>query len=280
MKIAVAICYMGRMPWYFTYFAHSCRYNPSVDFYIITDHRITIDPPPNVKPVYMTMDELCAQASNKLGFEVNIKSAYKLCDFKPAYGMIFDNILKDYDFWGHGDIDVVFGNIRSFISDDILESNDLVVVRHDFLTGYFQLFRNNEKMNTLFMRSKDYKRVMQQEEHFCFDETNFKFEEFAEGKTPDEVPSDIESMMHVVRRAQQQNHIRAFFDFMVVEGVPGNIKWEKGELTYRRRFEILLYHMIHFKKKYNPKHGPRNVPDAFTISKTKIYHKNQPKLPA
>jgi hypothetical protein len=273
MKIALVICYTGEMPWYFKYFVHSCRYNPTVDFYIITDHRIDDGLPPNVRPVYRSLNDISELATKKLGFEVNIKSGYKLCDFKPAYGFLFDDLLKDYDFWGHGDIDVVFGNIRYFISDDILANNDLVVVRHDFLTGYFQLFRNNEKMNTLFMRSKDYVRVMTEEKHFCFDETNFKFHDFAEGKSPDEIPSEIESMMHVVKRAQIQNYIRAFFDFMVVEGVPGNIKWNKGELVFRKRFEILLYHMIHFKRTYNPRRGPRHIPDVFTISKKRIYHR-------
>ncbi len=272
MKIAVIICYLGRMPWYFRYFTHSCGYNPTVDFYIVTDQTIDDDLPPNVKPVYMSMDDISALATRKLGFEVVIKSAYKLCDFKPAYGLLFEDMLSDYDFWGHGDIDVVFGNIRSFLSEEILKGHDLICVRHDFLTGYFQLFRNTEKMKMLFTRSKDYRRVMQEDRHLCFDETNFKFDEFATGLIPDQVPSEIESMMHVVKRAQHENYIRPFFDFMVVEGVPGNIRWERGELIYRRKFDILLYHMIHFKKKYHPKRGPRTIPEAFTISRNRIYH--------
>lgn len=272
MKIAVVICFMGKMPWYFRYFAHTCGYNSTVDFFIITDHLIKQQLPSNVKPVYKTLSDINTLASKKLGFEVNIDAGYKLCDFKPAYGFIFEDLLEKYDFWGHGDIDVIFGNIRSFITNDILERHDLVVVRHDFLTGYFQLFRNNEKMNTLFMKSKDYRKVLQDNKHYCFDETNFRFDDFATGKSPDEVDSDIESMMHVVKRMQHQDYIRPFFDFMVVEGVPGNIKWEKGELVFRKKFEILLYHMIHFKRKYNPKRGPRKLPEVFTISRNRIYH--------
>lgn len=263
------------MPWYFRYFAHSCRYNLTVDFFIITDQKIIEALPPNVKPVYMSLKEISQLAADKLGFEVHISNPYKLCDFKPAYGLLFSEILKDYDFWGHGDIDVIFGNIRSFIPDELLANHDLICVRHDFLTGYFQLFRNNDKMNLLFTKSKDFRKVLQSETHFCFDETNFRFNEFALGKTPDEIPSEIESMMHVVKRMQEQNYIRPHFDYMVVEGIPGNIKWERGELTFRKKFEILLYHMIHFKKKYHPKRGPRHVPDVFTISKARIYHKSR-----
>ena len=149
----------------------------------------------------------------------------------------------------------------------------MICVRHDFLTGYFQLFRNNEKMNSLFSKSRDYKKVFQSERHFCFDETNFQFDAFAEGKPFDEVPSEIESMMHVVKRMEKENYLRAFFDFFVVEGVPGNLKWIKGNLFYRKKYEILLYHLIHFKKKYSPKRIPKNIPEIFTISKNKIYHK-------
>jgi hypothetical protein len=271
MKIAVVICYIGKMPWYFQYFVHSCRYNPSIDFFIISDDRIIQSLPANVKPVVMTLDDISKLASQKLGFEINISSGYKLCDFKPTYGFLFNELLKDYDFWGHGDIDVIFGNIRSFISDDILREHDLIVVRHDFLTGYFQLFRNSEKMNTLFMKSQDYRKVLQDNKHYCFDETNFTFDEFAKGKRFDEIPSEVESMMHVVKKMESENYIKPFFDFMVVEGIPGNIRWQNGELIYRKRFEILLYHMIHFKKKYNPKRGPRHVPEAFNISKNRIY---------
>lgn len=57
------------------------------------------------------MDEIKVTASEKLSFAVNIGYPYKLCDFKPAYGFLFPEIIKRYDFWGHGDIDVVYGNI-------------------------------------------------------------------------------------------------------------------------------------------------------------------------
>lgn len=265
---------MGKLPWYFDYFVHTCKYNPSIDVFIISDD-LTYERklPRNVKLIYNSLEGLSRIATERIGIPIDIRFPYKLCDFKPTYGLLFSDLLKEYDFWGHGDIDVVFGNIRNFITDEILSQHDLVCVRHDFLTGYFQLFRNNEKMNRLFMRSKDYQKVLQSEKHFCFDETNFQFESFAEGKPFDEIPSEIESMMHVVKKMERQNHIRPFFDFFVVEGIPGNLKWIKGNLFFRRKYEIILYHMIHFKKKYLPKNPPKKIPDTFTISKNKIYHR-------
>lgn len=273
-KLAIVVCYIGKLPWYFRYFVHSCRYNPSIDFFIITDDNdYPAQLPENVKVVLMSLTEINRIASDRLGFPVNVKEGYKMCDFKPTYGFLFSDLLKPYDFWGHGDLDVIFGNIRNFITDQVLKDHDLICVRHDFLTGYFLLYRNDDRMNTLFKMSRDYQFVLQMENHFCFDETNFQFSAFAEGKPFDEVPSEIESMMHVVKRMEKQKYIRPFFDFFVVEGVPGHLKWVKGDLFFRQKYEILLYHMIHFKKRYFPKKVPKFIPDTFTISTKKIYHK-------
>jgi hypothetical protein len=128
-------------------------------------------------------------------------------------------------------------------------------------------------MNKLFMKSKDYQRVLQDNRHFCFDETNFQFDSFKEGKKYNEIPSEIESMMHVVKKMEEAKYIRAYFDFMVLEGLPGRMKWTKGNLYYRNRFEILLYHMIYFKKKFTPKARPKHIPNSFRISKERIYHR-------
>ena len=119
--ICLITCWYGTYPWYFSYFIHSCSYNPTIDFYIITDNQQIINnKPENVKIIYKTLEEIKALASKKLGFALNINCPYKLCDFKPAYGFLFPELIKDYDFWGHGDLDVVYGNIRNFMTKEIL----------------------------------------------------------------------------------------------------------------------------------------------------------------
>jgi hypothetical protein len=275
-SFALVVCYYGRLPWYFDYFIHSCRYNLTVDFFIITDditYKKTL--PENVRLIYKTLDELNSLATEKLGFSVNIKSGYKLCDFKPAYGFIFSELLVQYDFWGHCDIDVIFGDICEFITDDLLENHDLISVRPDWLTGCFLLYKNNEKLNTLFLHSRDYRKVFTNDENYCFDETNFAHNAFSAGKNYHEIETEIESMMHVVKRMESQNYIKPFFELFIIEGLPGKLKWHQGKMFYRDKYEILFYHMIYFKKKYFPKRY-RWIPDSFTISPTRIYHR--PKL--
>jgi len=278
-KIALLICYFGKLPWYFDYFVHSCKYNLSVDFYIITDDSTYEKPlPGNIKMIDKTLAEIRDLISQKLGFTVNISTGYKLCDFKPAYGLIFSEILKFYDFWGHCDIDIIFGDIREFITDELTGFYDLISVRHDWLSGCFLLYRNIEKLNTLFLLSKDYKKVFSSDEHYCFDETNFAHNAFTEGKVYDEIDTEIESMMHVVKKLEAENYIRPFFDFYIIEGLPGKLKWENGKMYYRNKYEILFYHLIYFKKQYQPKTAIFTIPDTFTISPTKIYHHPKSKL--
>lgn len=272
-QICLVSVFFGEFPWYFRYFIHTCAFNPTIDFLIFADSYIPeSELPDNVKIVNLTLEEFNQIATIYLGLKINISSPYKICDFKPTYGLLFKEFLKPYDFWGHIDLDVIWGDVRAFITNDILKKNELICVRHDFLTGYFLLFKNTRKMNLLFTKSKDFKKVFLSDRHFCFDETNFQFTFFSKNIPLEEMNSEIESMMHVVRKMQIKNQIKAYFDFMVIEGLPGKITWSNGKLFYKNKFEVLLYHMILFKRIFKPKRMVEKIPNEFRISPTRIYH--------
>ena len=181
-SIAFLICWQGPFPWYFPYFLKSCRFNPDIEFLIFTDNiEENLDIPANVKIVPYSLEQFNANASKKLGFEVAVESGYKLCDFKPALGFIFSGYIEKYDFWGYCDIDLIFGNIRAFMTNELLGEYDIISARHDYLTGCFSLYRNNQYMRELFKQSKDYKKVFTKPRNFFFDETNYAFEAFEKG---------------------------------------------------------------------------------------------------
>lgn len=271
-KIALIICWYGAYPWFFPYFIHSCTYNPTIDFYIITDNKDIIpNKPVNVIIIKKSIEQIKISALKKLGFAVNIDYPYKFNDFKPAYAFLFPEIIKGYHFWGYGDIDVIYGNIRNFITEEILQVHDVISVRHDFLPGAFSLYKNCEQINELFMKSKDYKKVFTEYKHYCFDETNFTYKAFAKGIPVEKIDSEIESMTHLVKKLHNQKVINAYFDFHVIEGLPGKIKWENGILTYKNTMEGILYHLIKLKKIYTPKTEVQKIPETFYISQTRIY---------
>ncbi|WP_162796298.1 DUF6625 family protein [Pedobacter namyangjuensis] len=270
-RIAILICYMGELPWYTKYFFYTCGYNLDVDFYLICDNQKKYELPANVKIINKTLEEICNTAEKKIGMRISLSFPYKLCDFKPAYGLIFEDLIERYDFWGYGDLDIIFGNIRSFITDDLLDNHDVISVRHDFLTGYFQLFKNNDFTRNLFRYSKDYEKVFTSDRHFCFDETNFTHKEFTNNVPIPLIICEIDSMMHVVKRLENQGLLKPYFDFLVVEGLAGHLTWEKGHLYYKDKFEILLYHLIMFKKNGFEHKNLKQDTEKFRISTTRIY---------
>lgn len=267
-KIALLNVFIGDFPWFFDYFIKSCSYNPTIDFYVFCNKTYDKTIPENVSFVYLTLEQFNVLASSKLGLEVSIKNAYKLCDFKPAYGVIFSEYLAKYDFWGICDIDVVFGRIREFMTEIVLSEHDVISVRNDFPTGYFMLFKNERRINHLFTKSKDYKMIFSSPKHFCFDECNFKHNAVSAGYNILEIPCEIESMHHVL--VKEQNNIRVFWDFLIVEGHPGNLKWDEGQLIYKKKYEVLLYHLKFFKSNVNVrKKRPNVLSKKFKIHK---YH--------
>lgn len=270
-KILVLICYYGEFPWYFTYFLHSCKFNRSIDFIIFSDILYKFPLPKNVKIIYKTIDNIKKMAAKKLGFEVNIDFPYKLCDFKPAYGLIFKDYINGYDFWAQSDIDIIYGNIRNFLSDKFLNTYDFISMRHDYTTGCFALYKNNELVNTLFKRSKDYISVFSNSKHYCFDECNFAWDELTAGKSIFEIPTEIESFTHVIRKAELNKEINTHFDFILIEGLVGKIKFDNGTLTYKDMYEGILYHLYWLKRIFNPKKTPNQIPNVFKISTTRVY---------
>ena len=272
-KIVFIIPYIGRYPWYFPYFLHSCRYNPTVDFLIFTDNETPeLDVPVNVSIIPFTLEQFRIQATRALGFEVAIEHGYKLCDFKPAYGCIFAGYIREYDFWGYCDVDVIFGNIRLYMTDELLNAYDVISARHDYLTGCFALYRNQPYFRELFKQSKDCRNVYTNPRYVSFDETSFAFDAFESGLHYSQIHTAIESMTHLVKRFHDENRLKAYFEFQIVEGFAGNMLWKKGSLIYRKEFEAMLYHLVRFKRKYaEPLDLYRKIPDEFRIGKNKIY---------
>ena len=95
-KIIFLTCRYSAYPWYFL---HSCRHNPDIDFLIFTNNTgENFDLPINVKIIPYSIEKFKKDAAKALGFEVAVESGYKLCDFKPAYGFIFSDYIKNMIF--------------------------------------------------------------------------------------------------------------------------------------------------------------------------------------
>lgn len=167
-KIIIIIPYFGEFPNYFQLFLNSCKKNRTINWAIITDNDEEYVYPPNVMVVRDTFDNIRARIKDRFDFNPSIDSVHKLCEYKPAYGFLFPEIVKDYDYWGYGDVDLIYGDLRTFLKDDVLSFDKV------FTLGHFTLIKNTIECNEMFMQEIDgellYKKAFQSSKNFNFDE--------------------------------------------------------------------------------------------------------------
>ena len=145
MKVIFIIPYYGEFPNYFNLFLKTCGNNLGYEWLIFSENNGKYSYPDNVHYVEMTWQELRSLFQSKFDFEISLDSPYKLCDFKPTYGYVFERYIKDYDYWGYCDVDLLFGDLDVFIPFEKISKFDKV--GH---LGHMTLCRNNTEINRLF----------------------------------------------------------------------------------------------------------------------------------
>lgn len=169
-RIAFINPYFGQLPETLDIWLLSCKYNPTIDWFIFTDDRKEINVPPNVKIIFMEFSAIKERMQKLFPFDISLETSYKLCDYKPCYGLAFEDYLKEYDFWGHCDMDLIFGDLRKYLTEDILEGHDRIGMQ-----GQCSIYRNTERMNTAFknmprMGCIDWHDVYSKPQNFAYDE--------------------------------------------------------------------------------------------------------------
>lgn len=168
-RIAFVVPYFGKLPKGFQFWLHSCSMNPTIDWLFFTDDKTEYLYPENVKVTYCKFKDIQDRVHALYGTDAVLLRPYKLCDYKPAYGEIFSKELQGYDFWGHCDIDLAWGNIRKFMTDDLLNQYDKIGNQ-----GHCTLYRNtpevNSRVRACFEGLVSYKDAFYQDKGFAFDE--------------------------------------------------------------------------------------------------------------
>jgi hypothetical protein len=178
--IAIIIPYFGNWPVWIDFFVESCRANRAIDWVIIGDAAPPENRSPNVRHIRISFDEYKALLSEAFGTRVNVQTPYKLCDFKPALPYVHRDLIASYAFSGFGDLDVIYGDIRSFYDDRLLEEFDILSSHRDRVSGHLALMRNSEAVVTAFARTPGWKETLRSADYLNFDERHFY--DFLRGK--------------------------------------------------------------------------------------------------
>lgn len=171
--IAILCPYFGKMDrCHMVLWFKCCKYNPEIDFILLSDDKEIeqLKRPENVRFVYMAWDTCKERIQKHYSFRVPLQYKYKICDLKPAYGELFADYVEGYGFWGHMDVsDTIFGNLRKFITDDLLRDYDKI-----HMYGHMTLYRNTHEVNARYriplLSGKSYRDVFMVEETMSFDE--------------------------------------------------------------------------------------------------------------
>lgn len=143
-SVVILFPYFGKLPPQYKMWRESALRNPSIDFMFFTDANVI--PANNIIVHKMLFDEFKHQVQKSFNFPIVLDRPYKLCEYKQSYGYILQEHIKEYDFWGYGDLDLVYGDIRAFLTDNVL--------KYKFLLGWghLTLLHNDIETNTYFMK--------------------------------------------------------------------------------------------------------------------------------
>jgi hypothetical protein len=258
-KICIIGIYFGKFPVYFPLWLDSCKYNPTIDFLIITDQKIK-HIPPNVKKINMSFQEFKTLAQSKFDFPISMERPYKICDYRPAFGEICSEYIKDYDFWGHCDFDMVFGDLRNFFTADILNVYDKILN-----LGHLSLYRNTYECNNRYKLNGslvgDYKKIFTTDKGYAFDEVRGIYQIYKTNNFPvfdKRIFADISAIYKRFRLAlndiNYKDQIFSFEEGKVYREYYLDNKYNKEEFVY-----------LHIKK-------PKDLQIKFDINNTKRYY--------
>lgn len=264
--ICFVVVYFGKWPPWFPAFLRTCGSNPTINWIFFTDCGPPEHYPANVVFHNRTLAQMRKLIKNRIGKEATLKDAYKIPDYKPAFGFLFAEYLGDFDFWGHCDIDIIWGNIRKYATEEILDKYDIFSTRKRMISGHFSLFRNTFDVNKLFRQSSEFAEVIRQTECNAFDE---------------------DGMTRLITRLAQAGSIRVYWPKFLQNyasqktDTPSKLPryinkylWTKGKLfdcTGKSPAEILYLHFMTWKKTLSGcEFGYGVDPEKFYISYCKI----------
>jgi len=293
VKIVIIIPFFGeKLPDYFSLYLKSISYNNAVDFMLFTDIKIEENIPPNLIVNKLNIEEFNILTYKNIGINPKIvKFYYKLCDLRPLYGKIFQDYILDYNYWGYGDLDLIYGNLGDFLHKKVNEGYQIISLRKEWLSGSTCLFRNSLEINELYLLSKDWQKVLSNPNiHYGFDEVSrtkdckFLYPRLENGEDLDSIKTEIDSFTSVVIR--NKNKIKTHFENVICEKLyvdmllrfsSGDIYvYKKGKGNYEKNTSFVAFHFVNekgFKRFRIP--NWKEIPDEFKISYFGFHHINE-----
>jgi hypothetical protein len=249
-KIIFLMPYFGKFPEWFPLYLESCRWNPTIDWLFFTDCPVPKNAPTNVRFVSMSFPEYQQLASQQLGVTFKTESSYAVCNLRPAYGIIHQEYIERYDYFGFGDVDVIYGNLRAFYTDEVLTYNTLST-HPNSVSGHLCLIKNNEQWLNAFRKIPNWQQRMTQPLIAGVDEAAFT--KILRGYR--RLPTPLCQLWGIFD-TYKRNHLfkerfsTIFSQYPWIDGsynYPKKWFWHQGQLTVESGEEMMYLHFMNWK---------------------------------
>lgn len=97
-------------------------------------------------------DRFAERVKRVLGVEYPRGDGRKVCDYRCTFGELYRHELGDFSYWGHTDLDMVYGRVGHFLPDELLVGYDIFSNHDTYVSGPWSLYRNVQLVNELFLQ--------------------------------------------------------------------------------------------------------------------------------
>lgn len=131
MKIAMFAPYFGPdpnrgLPNYYEYWLKSAAANNRIDFFIPTNLNIgKFTKYNNINYLVMTAEEFWNKIQAIVDFPIS-RDYYKCSEYRIFFGIIFEDILRDYDYWGLTEFDMIYGDILKILQHELKDGAEVI----------------------------------------------------------------------------------------------------------------------------------------------------------
>ena len=122
---------------------------------------------------YLVVDgeETRKRVKDILDIDINFKEHYRcISDFDPTLGLLFEKKMRGYDYWGHINLDAIYGRLDRYMTSEFLSDCEIYGNDPDAICGPFSLYKNIPKINNLFYNVRGWKEILSDTKLRAFDE--------------------------------------------------------------------------------------------------------------
>lgn len=152
-------------------FLRSCTPIRSVEWIVFHEAPVPSPCPANVRFVYLPWTTFQERIRKSSGAAPPSKPDYKLCDAKVFLGDAFADLIEGFDYFGWGDLDIIYGDLDRFL-ESLFGKWNIISFHKDMISNHLVFFRNTPELRQLYTKIPDYKSAMLKSEYASLDDTH------------------------------------------------------------------------------------------------------------